>query len=589
MPFRPLQPPRTGQPAKPPASPMQAIPSVLGRYDANGRFQFNSAQDWIDWLRKGYRQAINPDAFELGTPLHPDEAAAYASGAVEPPHHAFQGPDGVFRGKNAATAELPDVHDARMKAWEGIRFKDVDPHAEKHIGEDAGLAMMKEAKPPQTRTTQTNTRPIAPEPGHTNSNIQIPTPVQSPATVPANAAAMPANEMDNRPAKFLSPAIPVKYGQIDAEPPTAGQELATLSPGGSAILAPMKRVDRDDRKYPQVLAKLDDGAANDASPATPKSPSLQDTGPYPDTPVELPSAKLTPKRDPVPSGYLKAKAEGKEPWPSIPDDWITSDRRGNPVLTLKASQELDGYKAQMQSLVRQLDENPNLDVGLGQKGDKSLAAMLLKHYLAGDTDLIRLPPKAALLAAPNVASAITALNGHVVTWLLDPTATKRAEEQIVPEILKLKDGESITVPSNWAGATSKFSDLRSLSGSKDAPAGLGHVLVDGTCNATIRREGDRYFATVVVDNILIDRYDFTDADGETKANIYLGRLGLPSVDFAKLALLAETGRAKPYEIRSSWRSSFTAELVPTGVGSGKAGHGAATFALKRPTWNSGVK
>ena len=114
----------------------------------------------------------------------------------------------------------------------------------------------------------------------------------------------------------------------------------------------------------------------------------------------------------------------------------------------------------MQSLVRQRRESPTLMSVLARKATGQLAAMLLKHYLAGDTDLIRLPPAMALLAAPNVASAITALNGHVVTWLLIQPPPNGRKNKSKPEILKLKDGESITVPSNWAGATS--SDLRSL-------------------------------------------------------------------------------------------------------------------------------
>jgi hypothetical protein len=118
------------------------IPAVLGSYDAAGKFRFNSERDRINWLRKGYRQGTNPEAFEKGTPLHPDVEAAYATGAVEAPHHVFQGPDGKFRGKNAATAEQPEVYEARMRAWDGKRFKDIDPHAEKHIGEDEALKVM---------------------------------------------------------------------------------------------------------------------------------------------------------------------------------------------------------------------------------------------------------------------------------------------------------------------------------------------------------------------------------------------------------------------------------------------------------------
>ena len=123
-------------------TPAPTNPAVHGGYDTTGRFKFHSEQDRINWLRKGYRQGVNPEAFEHGTVLHPDEAADYASGAIDPPHHVFQGPDGIHRGKNAATHELPEIHDARMRAWDGVRFKDVDPHAEKHVGEDEALKLM---------------------------------------------------------------------------------------------------------------------------------------------------------------------------------------------------------------------------------------------------------------------------------------------------------------------------------------------------------------------------------------------------------------------------------------------------------------
>ncbi len=135
---------------RPAQSPVQSIdarrasasPAVLGSYDATGRFRFHSERDRINWLRKGYRQGTDPDAFARGTPLPPAEAALYASGAVEPPAHVFQGPDGTFRGKNAATREKPEVHAARMQAWEGVRFKDVDPEDETHPGEDAAVDLM---------------------------------------------------------------------------------------------------------------------------------------------------------------------------------------------------------------------------------------------------------------------------------------------------------------------------------------------------------------------------------------------------------------------------------------------------------------
>ncbi len=136
----------------PPASPMASpavdapdrpgSPAALVSYDAEGRFRFHSERDRIAWLRRGYRQGTNPDAFAQGTPLPPAEEALYASGAVEPPAHVFQGPDGKYRGKNAATRETPDVLAARMQAWEGLRFKDVDPLSETHPGEDAAVELM---------------------------------------------------------------------------------------------------------------------------------------------------------------------------------------------------------------------------------------------------------------------------------------------------------------------------------------------------------------------------------------------------------------------------------------------------------------
>lgn len=340
-----------------------------------------------------------------------------------------------------------------------------------------------------------------------------------------------------------------------------------VSPQAKAILAGMNRAHTDDANagtggYPR-MAQADTGNASDAEPPLPL-PQPQE-------------AQQTRPPEPVPNSYRKGK-----PWPPIPNDWIGRDHLGNPVLTRQASAELDAYRAQMLDLANQLERTKGLHVGLGQGDDKSLAAGLLKQYLTGDKDQVTLAPSKALREAPNVASAVERMQAHVMDWLVNPNKKQQPGEQIVPKILALKDGESVTVPSKWAGATTFIGDTMAALNSNDAFGALGHVQVDGDCIARVTRKGDRFLITVTINNTLKDRYDFTDADGQAMTNWYLGGGDRRSVEFGKLALLAETGRAKPFSIASQWTTEFTAELAPTRP----AGRVNSTnrFSIQEPRW-----
>jgi hypothetical protein len=131
--------------------------------------------------------------------------------------------------------------------------------------------------------------------------------------------------------------------------------------------------------------------------------------------------------------------------------------------------------------------------------------------------------------------------------------------------LNLKDGETIEIPSHWDASTSDGgmlgTRLISDNDSTDGLAALGHVGVSGNAVAKVTRVNGRYFVTVDVENTLHDTYDF-GKNNQTPTNLALRHMNLPEVDFEMLALLAETGRAKPFDVQSSWNSQFTAELVP---------------------------
>lgn len=216
--------------------------------------------------------------------------------------------------------------------------------------------------------------------------------------------------------------------------PNFSPEKAPVSPQAQAILAGMKRVAAENATRTAGgdlrLAQADAGNASDVEPVMPQSP------PQP------PKPQQAKPPEPAPSSYRAGK-----PWPPIPKDWIGRDHLGNPMLTRQASDELDAYKAEMLDLARKLENMEGLHMGLGQGDDKSLAANLLKQYLAADKDEVTLPPSKALREAPNVASAVDAMRSHVMDWLIDPNKTRQTEEQIVPKILALKDGEDVTVPS----------------------------------------------------------------------------------------------------------------------------------------------
>jgi hypothetical protein len=110
-------------------------------------------------------------------------------------------------------------------------------------------------------------------------------------------------------------------------------------------------------------------------------------------------------------------------------------------------------------------------------------------------------------------------------------------------------------------------------------AALGHVGISGDAVAKVTRMNGRYFVTVDLKNVLHDTYDF-GKNNQTPTNLELADMHLPKVDFQMLALLAETGRAKPFDIQSSWNSQFTAELVPF------SGIAPYRFFLKNGRWTT---
>ena len=113
MPFNPLSRPALASPPKPPASPMQAIPSVLGRYDAMAGSVQLPRKTLGSTGCKGLSPG-DPDASGSAHLLPRRGSRLRQRRKVEPPHHAFQGPDGVFRWRQErGDGELPDVHDAR--------------------------------------------------------------------------------------------------------------------------------------------------------------------------------------------------------------------------------------------------------------------------------------------------------------------------------------------------------------------------------------------------------------------------------------------------------------------------------------------
>lgn len=478
-------------------------------------FTFASPAAQSEWRRRAYAQAVHPDNWHLGDSTDPESARAITAGVSGPTAPIYRGPDGRHYFANPKTIEPDAWREIRGRHFKGRTITDLTEEVDQtgHMpGETEALAL------------QTAPNSVAQD----------------------NAPASPSPRPDN----------------------------ATLSPQGRAILAGMEHARASE---PQIVARLAQSEGDtrlDADPAGTLPTTAQpdsDAAPHRRIP-EITGEKRRPQplastaRDyekdpePVPTDLLP-KTGGQKIWPEIPADWIAQDRRGYPVFTPEASQELDRYKNEISGepekyarLIRRLA--PNAPTYTGE---------LLQHYLEGSGAEFPVRPHETLLTDQSIASADNALHNHIVSWLTNPRQTDKVAEAIVPKILALKDGESVTVPSLWNGATGEIAALFAPMTTPTTWTAFGNVQIRGESLATVTRRGDRYLAIVDVKKTLIDRYDFTDDDGETSANglVKLANLfgsDLRSIDLAKMYLLAATGRSQPFDIRASWETKIVAEL-----------------------------
>jgi hypothetical protein len=102
------------------------------------------------WLRSAYRQGINPYAFAEGDPIDPALERYYRESGSIPAGQVYVGPDGRYRRVNDAVREDPEINAIRMRAWNGVRFGDLEQLnqslGDKHPGEDQAVSKMAGAK-----------------------------------------------------------------------------------------------------------------------------------------------------------------------------------------------------------------------------------------------------------------------------------------------------------------------------------------------------------------------------------------------------------------------------------------------------------
>ncbi|WP_374653454.1 hypothetical protein [Dongia sp.] len=479
---------------------------VLGRWET-GRFTFDSPEAETAWHQRAYAQGIHPRDWHRGRELDEGTAKLVEGGLAGATPPFYRGPDGAPRFGNQHTIEPPAQRELRQRSFAGKTLDQIaaiQRSTGKFPGEDEAAALT-----PRNDNQSSPDRP-------------------GPATIASHSEAILAGMQH---ARETAPIILAKTAQ------------ATI-PG----------------KAPPP--------ANDATPE-PLLPTSDGHGRMPKGPESAsPQRDYARNPEPVPNGLaIGQPTPGKANWPVIEQDWVTTDQRGNSVLTEKASQELDRYKETVRAEAAKYTAYTN-EMAPGLQAD---AGAFMRHYLDGSGAALKLTPTPELLDGVNVKSANDDLNTHVLEWLTNPNKTKHASEQVVAKIQSLTDGQSVTVSSTWDGATDWTGASMSAFSSPAYFGALGHVQIHGVAEATVTRNGDRYFATVKVTKELRDIHDFTDNDGEdlTNAGIFLAnnmpgsnaRPPLQYVDLAMLSLLAATGRAKPFNIRSTpWADTFTVEL-----------------------------
>ncbi|WP_374653448.1 hypothetical protein [Dongia sp.] len=484
---------------------------VLGRWET-GRFTFDSPEAETAWHQRAYAQGIHPRDWHRGRELDEGTAKLVEGGLAGATPPFYRGPDGAPRFGNQHTIEPPAQRELRQRSFAGKTLDQIaaiQRSTGKFPGEDEAAALT-----PRNDNQSSPDRP-------------------GPATIASHSEAILAGMQH---ARETAPIILAKTAQ------------ATI-PG----------------KAPPP--------ANDATPE-PLLPTSDGHGRMPKGPESAsPQRDYARNPEPVPNGLaIGQPTPGKANWPVIEQDWVTTDQRGNSVLTEKASQELDRYKETVRAEAAKYTAYTN-EMAPGLQAD---AGAFMRHYLEGTGAPIELNPSLELLSGANVQSANEALNNHILEWLTSPDKTRQSSEQIVSRIKKLKDGESITISSKWDGATGSDDGWNSFTTSQmlSSPAHFaapGHVQIHGDAIATVTRHGDRYFASVDVTKNLRDIYDFTDDDGELEATAFLTYLNLvrnsqgkpPIRDFhfSDFHLQAATGRAKPFNIKSgSWQERLTVEL-----------------------------
>ncbi|WP_374378185.1 hypothetical protein [Dongia sp.] len=503
-----VQPPRNRplpQPLAPQVAQEERPEESLGRWQ-DGSFTFDSPANEAAWRQRAYAQGIHPQDWHRGREIDEDTARLVEGGMAGATAPFYRGPDGKPRFGNQHTIEPPAQRDLRQRAFAG-----------KTLDQIAAIHRSTGKLPGEEEAAALTPR---------NDN-QSPREQPKPATIASYSAAIQEGMSHARETK---PMILAKTAQ------------ATL-PGKAPLPA--------NDATPEPLLPTGDGHGR-----MPKGPALAS-----------PQRDYAKDPEPVPNGLAIGRpTPGKATWPIIAQDWVTTDKDGNSVLTEKASQALDRYKEMMRAEASKYTAFTN-EKATGLQAD---AGAFMRHYLDGSGVALELTPTSQLLDGTNVKSASDDLNTHVLEWLTNPNMTKQVSEQLVPKMAVLKDGESTKpVTSTWDGATGYWGNSYAMAASPAHFASLGHVQVHGDAVATVTRKGDRYFATVKITKQMKDIYDFTDDDGETSTNfgIWLRGLGknqdaMAGLDLAKLYLLAATGRAKPFVIRSApWEEVFTCELV----------------------------
>jgi hypothetical protein len=523
-------------------------------------------------------QNVNHETWHQGDPVPPAMqkwiiANGYKTSDI------YQGPDGWHYQRNERTLESPEV--TRLRLAEAARQT------------PQNAANVITGTNPDPANAKVAEKILA----HWNADTEAPANPEPKSPQPPSVPLSPAN--DNSKAKDDEK---LKAGTS----PNSSHQASPLSPQGEAILAGMETAMPPSLENDIRLAQADSGPKSAQKTSIPTAPSAdQSVNPSNSgsvssegkmMPSEVSSASDGKAPDAVPAQYLNEKAAGHEPWPSIPDDWMTTDQTGKPILTSEASKKLDDYRVYMNGFVGQLKTHPEFHAGIGID-DPSLTVSLLRRYLnppANPQDRDKsavIPATDALRQQATVKSAIEGLHNHISNWLTNPSFTSRNSEQIVSKILHLKDGQAIEAPASWSGQTSKFDDAAAgigalISGDSknlDSLAALNAVTVDGKALAKVSRTGDRYFVTVDLNNKLHDIYDF-GSSGQYVTDKMTHSMRLPDVDLGMLALLAETGRAKPFPVEAHWNSRLTAEIVRVP----QAGRirSPSTFALKNAQWTA---